>query len=208
MAPASGQMLLQCVAERIVAEHLRRAGMDEVEIVYPWPNAAARGGVDMTYRFAGRTMKIKVKPDPYFGRDRAKCGDRSLSFYRPEGDSYAFEAISNAATREPGWIFNSEADELYYYLLVIGQPEEEVAALIAEPDTVFLSELQVDRDELHIMPMRPVREWFEEHYEDYTPRPVMLGNHSAWYRIIPRDTLAREIGGRRVVNSVFARLKG
>lgn len=206
MALISGQMLLQCAAERILAEHLLRAGMREVEIVYPWPGVATRGGVDLTYRFAGRTMKVKVKPDAYFGRDRAKSGDRALSFYRPEGDTYAFEAISNAATREPGWIFNSEADELYYYLLAIGQPEEEVAALMGEPDSVFFSELMVERDELHIMPMRPVRAWFEGNYENYTPRPVMLGSHSAWYRIIPRDTLAREIGGRRVVSSVFSRL--
>lgn len=206
MSPMSGQVLLQCTAERIVAAHLARSGNDAVEIIHPWPTVATRGGVDLTYRFAGRTVKVKVKPDAYFGRDSDKIAERSLTYYRPEGDHYAFEAISNAATREPGWIFNSEADELYYYLLAVSQTESEVAAIMAEPDEVFFSELKVDRDELHIMPMKPVREWFEANYEKYTPRPVNVGQHSAWYRIIPRDVLARAVPGRRVVSSVFARL--
>lgn len=206
MAATAGQQLLQCVAERILALHLSRQGMEEVALVYPWPGVLARGGVDLTYRFAGRTVNVKVKPDAYFGRDSAKTHDRSLSFYRPEGENYAFEAISNAATREPGWIFNSEADELHYYLMAIAQPEEDIAALMAESDDIFLSELQVERDELHVLPMRPVREWFEANYEQYTPRPVMLGNHSAWFRIIPRDVLEKAVPGRRVTTSVFSRL--
>lgn len=206
MSLVTGQLLLQSVAERILAMHMLANGMDEVEVVNPWPSTSTRAGVDITYRFAGRTVKVKVKPDAYFGRDPAKAQDRSLSFYRPEGEAYAFEAISNAATREPGWIFNSEADELYYYLLAISQPEDEVAALMEESDEVLLDELGVDRDELHVLPMRPVREWFEEHYEQYTPRPVMVGNHSAWFRIIPRHVLAQAVQGRRVVHSVFSRL--
>ncbi len=206
MANPAGQQLLQCVAERILALHLERQGMDDVTIVYPWPSSGARRGVDITHRFAGRAVKIKVKPDPYFGRDSGKGRDRELGFYRPEGDSYAFEAISNAATREPGWIFNSEADELHYYLLAISQPEEEVAALMHEPDGIFLAELAVERDELHVLPMRPVREWFEANYEHYTPRPVMQGGHSAWFRLVPREVLEKAVPGRRVTSAVFSRL--
>ncbi|MBA4370736.1 MAG: hypothetical protein C0418_04065 [Coriobacteriaceae bacterium] len=206
MANHGGQTLLQAVGERVVARYLDRSGMSAVEFVNPWPDPSVKSGVDLTYRFAGKTMKVKVKTDAYFGNDLRKIADRTLTYYRPEGESYAFEAISNAATREPGWIFNSEADELHYYLLALSQPEEEAAALMVEPDEVFFGELKIDRDELHIIPMRPLREWFEAHYEEYTPRPVIVGTHSAWFRIIPRDVVDGAIPGIRVVGSVFAGL--
>ena len=61
MASVAGQLLLQSVAERIIALHLVANGQDEVEIVNPWPSSSTRGGVDVTYRFAGRTVKVKVK---------------------------------------------------------------------------------------------------------------------------------------------------
>lgn len=206
MALVTGQALLQCAAERIVAKHFDRVGMSDVTVVYPWPGTSNHGGVDLTYRTAGRTVKAKVKADPYFGRDALKTGNREFSFYRPEGGNYGFEAIANAATREPGWIFNSEADELVYYLCAIAHSEDEVAALMNESDEVFFSELRVDRDELHILPMRELRAWFESHFEEYTPRPVMLSGHSAWFRFVPRDIVDSAVAGVRITTSVFSRL--
>ncbi len=144
-----------------------------------------------------------MKPDAYFGTDPAKVRDRGLIFYRSDAGHYAFESISNNMTRERGWMFNSDADELFYYYVVIAQSEEEIAALLGEPDDVFFSELKVDRDELKVLPMRATREWFEAHYEEYTPRPVTTGEHSAWYRLIPRSDIDTQVRGIRTLGSVF-----
>ena len=72
--------------------------------------------------------------------DAGKIGDRSLAFYRPDTGSYAFEAVADAVTREPGWIIDSEADDLYYYYLALAQREAEVRALLRESDDVFFAE--------------------------------------------------------------------
>ena len=53
--------------------------------------------------------------------------------------------------------------------------------------------------------MEPLRRWFEAHYEEYTPRPVLVGDHSAWFRLVPRDVLRRAVPVR-VVGPVFATL--
>lgn len=206
MALVTGQALLQCVAERILAKHLERVGMTDVTIVHPWPSPSNHGGVDLTYRSGGMNLRAKVKPDAYFGKDAAKAGNRDLAFYRAEGPSYGIEAIADAATREPGWIFNSDADELHYYLCAISHAEDEIAALMNEPDELFFSELRVDRDELHTLPMHELRKWFEAHFEEYTPRPVMLGGRSAWFRFIPRNVIDSAVPGIRVTRDIFGRL--
>jgi len=56
------------------------------------------------------------------------------------------------------------------------------------------------------MDMAAVRSWFEAHFEDYTPRPVMLGGAAAWYRLVPRNDLERAVTGIRNAGSVFDRL--
>jgi len=200
MSPVTGALLLQQVAQRIVAAYLKKAGYADVRTV---TDGGPGSGVDIVYSLSGRRGRIKVKPDSYFGTDPAKVYDRSLVFYRPDAGHYAFESISNNMTREPGWMFNSEADDLYYYYLALTQPEDEVAALLGEPDEVFFSELKVERDELHILPMRQTQRWFEEHFEDYTPRPVTVGDHSAWYRLIPRSDIEGSLPGIRMVGPVF-----
>jgi hypothetical protein len=191
MEPLAGNQLLQAVALRIITQYLERTGADGISTV---SDARDLGeGTDIVCRVAGRSTRIKVKPDPYCGTDPAKVADRQLVFYRKQGTDYAFEAISHHLTRQPGWIFNSDAERLYYYFLGLGQTEDEVAALMGEEDDVLLSELRVERDELHVIPMAPLRDWFAAHFEQYTPRPVVVGDHSAWYRLIPRSVLQAEV---------------
>lgn len=187
-----GMSLLQQVAERIVARQLVRMGRVDVQVVSAFSSFGGRG-VDITYPWQNGRRQIKVKADPYFGLDRAKEADRSLFFYRPDMNSYAFEFVANSATREPGWIFGSDADEIYYYFLALGQAEDEVRALLAEPDEVLFSELKVERDDLRVLPMADTRRWFEAHADAYTPRPVVTGGAAAWYRLVPREDLEREV---------------
>ncbi len=206
MNPNSGAPLLQAVAVRIISEFLRSSGHRDVVTVNRSGDTSAP--VDINCSYAGRRRRVKVKSDSYFGADAVKIADRNLVFYRADMDCYAFESISNHMTREPGWMFNSEADDLYYYYLVLSQTEEEVAALLSEPDAVFFSELAVDRDQLLILPMAETRNWFEGHYENYTPRPVSVGEHASWYRLIPRSDIGGASAGIKTVGSIFADIAG
>lgn len=199
----SGVSLLQAVAQRIVARYLVDAGYAEVHVLNNEFSSNAAASVDLSYRYQGRTVRAKVKPDVYFGTDPAKVRNRDFAFYRSDAGHYAFESIANHMTREAGWMFSSEADELFYYYLVIAQPEEEIRALLGEPDDVFFGELKVERDELRILPMAATRTWFEEHYEEYTPRPVMVGDVSAWYRLIPRSDIDTQVPGIRNAGAIF-----
>lgn len=150
-------------------------------------------GVDLTFTDGASQHRVKVKADPYFGTDPAKVNDHDLSFYRAYQDSFAFEAVANSATQEPGWMFESGATDLYYYFLAISQPLEEVEALLDEPDDVFFDELAVERDELVVIPMPEVKAWFSENFERYATRPVRSGSASAWYRLIPRRDLQSSV---------------
>lgn len=203
MHSTAGSLLLQSVAERILARWVETTGGSDVSIVDPAVGDGRRLGVDLRYRHLGRSVAVKVKADSYFGRDPTKIADRDLPFYRPEEGSYAFEAISHVVTREPGWMFMSQADELFYYLCALSQTENDVAALMAEPDEVFFSGLRVDRDELRVLPMSQIQDWFEAHFEEYPPRPVLVGDHSAWYRLIPCEDITGSVAGIRTVGAVF-----
>lgn len=200
-----GVPLLQQVGERIITRWLDEQGRVEVNRTNGRVGLGGRG-VEITYAWQGSRKRVKLKTDPYYGVDPAKIGDRALTYYREDASSFAFEAVANAATREPGWVFESEADELYYYFLALSQTEEEIRALADEPDEVFFGELAVDRDELVIIPMRELRSWFEQHFERYTPRPVMVGGASAWYRLVPRQDIERTIGGIRTPGAIFRTL--
>jgi hypothetical protein len=206
MEERTGNSLLQAVAERIVVAHLGASGSGDVRYNTSRPDGYSRSGVDLSYPLQGIDRKIKVKPDPYFGTDPRKINDLSLSFYRSDAGHYAFESISDPVTREPGWMFNSRADDLYYYYLAVSQSEEDVRALMSEPDEVFFTELDVDRDELRILPMRELQTWFDVHFEEYPPRPVTDGERSSWYRLIPRSDVDGAMPGARVVGPIFARL--
>lgn len=202
----TGMGLLQTVAERVLAAYLTSTGAQDVRIVSGF-EAFGGHGVDVVFTRDGAQRQIKVKPDPYFGTDSSKINDRTRVFYRANADSYAFEAVANAATRTPGWIFSSPADEIYYYRLALTQEEDEILALSNEPDEVLFSELTIERDELQIIPLKTARTWFEAHFEEYTPRPVMLGGAAAWYRLVPRKDIEHSVGGIVTVGSVFGAMR-
>jgi hypothetical protein len=208
MARLTGAVLLQAVSQRILVAYLARTGHNDVRSVSSPSRGQMGAGVDITYTAGGRQVKVKVKPDSYFGTDPAKVNDRSLVFYRPDAGHYAFESISNATTRAPGWMFNSDASDLYYYYIALGQDEEEIAALFGEPDDIFFSELKVERDELRILPLRATQDWFNAHFEEYAPRPANVGEHSAWYRLIPRGDIDSVISGIRTISPVFSQITG
>lgn len=193
------------VAQRVVARYLSSQGRADVQIVSGFSSLGGRG-VDITYAWQSGRKAVKVKADPYYGTNPLKIAERDLPFYRSDTGHYAFEAVANAMTREPGWIFESSADDLYYYLAAIDQPEDEVKALLAENDDVLFAELRIERDFLVIMPMAEVKRWFEENFERYTPRPVMSGGVSAWYRLVPRDDIESSITGIKRIGPVFATL--
>lgn len=199
----AGLILLQALAERVLARWLERQGNEDVTLA---GIAGMSASVDVSYRTGGVRRTAKVKPDAYFGRDAALLGDRTLEFYRPEGDTYSFEVVADSATRESGWALRSNADDLFYYMVAIAQPPAEVAALMDEPDPVFFGELKVDRDALSIIPMRAFTKWFGEHYEDYAPRPVAVGGRSAWHRIVPKRDVGSAVQGVRTVSPVFSGL--
>lgn len=194
--------VLHRVGERIVARWLKEQGHTDV---LQTNGRVGLGGkaVDITFTSQGSLRRVKVKVDPYYGLDTAKIGDRTFTFYRQDQASFAFEAVANAATREPGWVFGSDASHLYYYFLALGQPEDEIRALADEPDEVFFGELIVDRDELIVIPMRELSEWFESTFERYTPRPVTVGGASAWYRVVPRVDLERAVPKARSAGAIF-----
>lgn len=201
----TGAQLLGSVAERILARYLGRGSAQGAEGVSGSLTFASRG-IDITYSAGSERRNVKVKADPYFGTDSAKIGDRSLAFYREDTGMAALEAVANSTTRQPGWMLESDADELCYYYLALAQPEDQVRALLGEPDEVFFSELEVERDDLIVIPMAEARVWFEANADSYPPRPVFLGSTSAWYRLVPRAVLQSQLPGVRIVGPVFASL--
>lgn len=196
--------LLQGISERILARYLERRG--ETAVTTVGRSRSASNSVDITYGSGSGLRRVKVKPDPYFGKDRGKLGDRSLALYRPEGSTYAFEVVSDARTREPGWALRSEADELFYYSIAIPQPEAEAADLLTQPDSIFFAELEVERDELVVIPMQDLRAWFGKVYEEYQARPVVTQDYSAWYRLVPKADVQRAVHSIRTVSPVFGTL--
>lgn len=198
--------LLQRVTERILMEWLVRQGRTDVRPTHGMHSFGGRS-VDVTCTWQGTQRHIKVKPDPYFGVDPIKIADRSLVFYRADANAYAFESVANTATREPGWMFESSADELYYYFVAIGQTQAEIAALLSEPDEVFFSEIAIERDELVIFPMHPTIDWFGGNFERYTSRPVTVDGASAWCRVVPRVDIDSVVPGLKRVGSVVGALR-
>lgn len=195
-----GSELLHRLAVRIVSRWLSSRHL----------GVAAKGGsgpsgqtADITYNQGIAQRRIKVKADPYFGTDPRKVDDHGLIFYRANQDSFAFEAVADAVTKEPGWVFGSGAEDLYYYFVAIAQPLDEVRVLADEPDEIFFNELAVERDELVILPMAPVTSWFERNFERYPTRPVRTGRGSAWYRLVPRPELEAALPEVQSRGSIF-----
>ncbi|TDB38504.1 MAG: hypothetical protein D9V44_05735 [Actinobacteria bacterium] len=199
-----GSELLHGVAERILLGYLHGKGFSDAALAGDMLDAAE--GIDLTYTAAGRRTGVKIKADSYYGTDASKIADRDLIFYRSETSSYGFEAIANAATRQPGWLQRSSADELFYYRIAIAQTEEEVGALMEEPNEVFFAELKVERDSLQVLPMRALQGWFEATGDRYMSRPVVTDGRAAWYRIVPQSDVESAVAGVRDVGRVFPAL--
>lgn len=201
-----GADLLSAVAVRIIAAHLQLLGHTEIRVIPGRHAANTARGTDLTYRGLGRTLQVKVRPDAYFGTDQTKVRDRALTFYRADEGDYAFEAVADATTRSPGWMFSSPADELFYYFLVLLQTEEEVAAIIDAPDHVFFTELRVERDDLRILSMPEAQAWFQRSFEKYPPRPAKVGTSASWLRLVPREDLEAGVSDIRAVGPIFHQL--
>jgi len=202
---AEGLTLLNEAAERIIVRHLIAHGASRAEVVQRTGGVHGHG-VDIVAIEGRVSSRIKVKADPYFGLDAHKIDNRDLVFYRADAGSFAFEAVANSATRELGWCLSSDAEELYYYYLTLGQTADEVRALLREPDEVFFSELGVERDELVVLSMPRVRAWCEEHIQDYAPRPVTLSGVASWYRLIPRSDIEHASVPVRSAGAIFSAL--
>jgi hypothetical protein len=203
MNELSGAELLHYVSERVIRAHLISQGMRDVATVSLDGAEGLGDGVALKYSRLGTERRAAIKADPYFGRDPAKSDDRDLPFYRPDSGQFAFETIAHHVTREPGWLVRSDADELLYYMIVVEQPEEEVAALAAEPDEVFFTELRVGRDRLNIMPMSDVRDWISSHERETMSRPVKVGSHSAWFTIVSVADLEAGLSSIETVGPIF-----
>lgn len=200
---ATGFPLLQTIAERILVRWLVMQGRTDVRLT----RDDGSRGIDLTYGAHGVSRRVIVKPDPYCGTDAALIADRRLSFYRADAGTYGLEAVADSITRAPGWAVDSDADEVFYYFLAIGQPEEEVAALASEADDVLFGELQVGRDDLVVIPGPALRAWFAGNADAYTSRPVMGPATSSWHRVVPRAILERDVAGIRTVGPVFDGLR-
>jgi hypothetical protein len=200
-----GMVLLQAVAERILGVYLDSLPGTEL-VAAPEGGLESAKGVDLAYRSQGELRGVKVKPDVYFGTDPDKIADRRLSLYRQDAGRCALQAVADSSTRAPGWMLTSQADEIFYYYLAIAQPEDQVSALLGEPDDVFFSQLKVERDDLLVLPMAATRAWFAEQADRCRSRPVSHGERSAWYRLVPRAELENAIAGTIDRGAVFGAL--
>lgn len=204
MSGSSGFSLLHEVAVRILGDRVRSLGRSDVVTGV----AAAQTGrmVDIASVQGPAAVRIKVKSDPYIGDDATSISDRDLPFYRGVSDTMALEAVADAATRSEGWALASQADQLWYYRIALSAPEDEVRALLAEPDAVFYAELPVAADDLAELDMRALRSWFEENMGAYPSRPVAVGGTSSWQRLVPRQMLLDTLPGVHVIGPVFAEI--
>lgn len=200
----SGHALLHRAAVRILAEWMRTQGC--AHAVQASERESYGRFVDLVCLDTEPSLKVKVKADPYFGSDPSLVVDRSKPFYRQSGDTFAFEAVADASTRAQGWALTSDADQLWYYRLAIASPEDEVAALLAEPDEVFFGELAVEADHLTELPMRGLSEWFEANLDAYPPRPVSAAGVASWCRLVPETDLRAGVANVRSIGPVFASL--
>jgi hypothetical protein len=199
-----GMALVQAVAERIIGSYL--ATLPDTEVVAVSDHGET--GVDLAFVSRGVRTRVKVKPDVYFGSDPVKIADRSLTFYREDAGRCALQAVADSTTRDPGWIITSDADAIYYYYLVISQPEDDVRVLLGESDEAFFAGLKVDRDDLLVLPMVATRAYFAEQAERSPSRPVAHGERSAWYRLVPRAEIESAVRGATDRGPIFGGLAG
>lgn len=192
--------LLHAVAVRLVAQYLVSSGAGDIRVASTGDTLGP--GIDLSYVRDGDVRRAKVKGDPYFGTNPRLIADLSLPFYRADCHAYALETIADAATREPGWVFTSEADELLYLFTALTCTEEQAVSALKAADDVFIERLKVERDELHALPMAPTREWLTVSQALYPARPVTAGRFASWVRLVPTSDVAAAVGGIVVHGSV------
>lgn len=177
---------------RVVAIWARRNGssVQRVDDVSEY----SKQGTDLIVERSGRMIKVKVKADSYFGTGSGAIDDHDLPYYRRRSDDVALETVSHHLTREPGWMFSSEADELWYYQAALLNTRGELERALTLDDEGMVAAVDVEVDRLRVMDMQRLRQWFDGAHVNYPPRPVQTGDHLAWFRIIPPSDIVRAIG--------------
>lgn len=160
--------------------------------------------VDLVVQRQGGRETVKVKTDSYYGTDQARILDHDLPYYRRRADDFALETISHHITREPGWMFNSIADRLWYYQAVLLNPKDELERALAYDDEEMVAALGIEADRLRILDLQLLRAWFEGEHMNYPPRPVQVGDHISWYRIIPESDVERAVGRVETIEGLFS----
>lgn len=163
----------------------------------------SRQGIDLLVERGGSGQKIKVRTDSYYGTNESAIDDHDLPFYRRRADDLALETISHHITREPGWMFNSEADQLWYYQAVLMNTREELERALSLEDGAMIAEVDIEADRLRTIPMPPLRAWFDGAHVNYPPRPVQTGDHLAWFRIIPEADAKKAVGTVETQSKLF-----
>ena len=199
MTTTSPGRVLQEVANQLVVRYLETHSAREVR---PLESANDASATDFSYELEGVSIHARVKPDVYFGQDRTKIGDHELPFYREDTGCYALETVADVATRSPGWVFSSPANQILYLLLAVDQGLDEVVDLLGGRCERLESGLSVERSELHALPMLPVRKWFEKVHERYPARPVTAGSTASWVRLVPREDVFTAVEGVRILGPV------
>lgn len=162
-------------------------------------------GVDLLVTRGGAADRVKVRTDSYYGSDLDSIDDHELPYYRKRSDDFALETISHHITREPGWMFNSTADRLWYYQAAVTNSKDELADALNLTDEQMVEAVEVEADRLRMLPMPELRKWFDTSHVNYPPRPVQVGDHLSWYRIIPAGDLLKAVPGVVTVDRLFGR---
>jgi hypothetical protein len=166
----------------------------------------SKRGVDLIIERASRRLAVKVRTDAYFGTDPSAIEDQDLAYYRRRADDFALETISHHLTREPGWMFSSDADKLWYYQACLLNTRPELEDALKFDDADMIQALDIEADRLRTVDMKRLRQWFDESHVEYPPRPVQTGDHLGWFRIIPDADIAVNAGPIETIGRLFGRL--
>ena len=137
-------------------------------------------------RRAGNAIKVKIKPDTYFGTDPRKIADQEPRLLPQPGERYAFETISHHVTREPG--LDVQLDGRRAVLLLHRARADRGRGRRADGGArrgLLLGARGRARRAPRPADGSRCATGSRTNYEHYMPRPVTLGDHSGWYRIIP-----------------------
>jgi hypothetical protein len=163
----------------------------------------SKRGIDLTVEKDGSEIEVKVRTDAYFGRNPSAIENQDFPFYRRRADDFALETISHHLTREPGWMFSSNADRLWYYQACLLNTRDDLERALELSDAEMIDALNIEDDRLRIVDMKRLRQWFDEAHVEYPPRPVQTGDHLGWFRIIPDADISVNAGPVETVGRLF-----